>query len=75
MLEVYTHKSLDNEPGAATADEHGGSARLAILGERALESVVMTNLFQRRPMYSANQLTVSRLSTVAVVRTTQAYCG
>jgi len=67
MLEVYTHDSLNAKSGAITADEHGGSARLAVLGERVLESAVMTNLFRRRPMYSANQLKVSHLSTVVFV--------
>ncbi|KAF9650477.1 hypothetical protein BDM02DRAFT_3092927 [Thelephora ganbajun] len=56
MLEVYTHESLNTKPGAITTDEHGGSARLAILGKRVLESAVMTNLFRRRPMYTASQL-------------------
>jgi len=67
MLEVYTHKSLDNEPGAVTADEHGGSSRLATLGESVLQSVVMICLFRRQPMYNAAQLNVSRLPTVAIV--------
>ena len=75
MLEVFTHKSLDSEQGAPTADEHGGSSRLATLGKRVLESVVMTTLFQRQPLYSATQLSVSRISTVAIVRATQVYCG
>jgi len=66
MLEVYTHASLGTGPGAVTADEHGGSARLAILGERVLESAVMTILFWTRPMYSANQLEVGRPSTVVI---------
>ena len=67
MLEVYTHESLNTKPGAITSDEHGGSARLAILGERVLESAVMNNLFRRRPMYSAGQLKVSHLSVVVTV--------
>lgn len=63
MLEVYTHDSLNAKSGAITTDEHGGSARLAVLGEKVLESAVMTNLFRRRPMNSANQLKVSQLSS------------
>ena len=67
MLEVYTHESLNTKPGAITADEHGGSARLATLGERVLESAVMTNLFRRRPMYTAIQLKVSHPPTAVIV--------
>jgi len=67
MLEVYTHDSLNTKSGAITADEHGGSVRLATLGEKVLESAVMTNLFRRRPMYTAEQLQVSHPSTVVVV--------
>lgn len=67
MLEVYTHESLNTKPGAITADEHGGSARLSTLGDKVLESAVMTNLFRRRPMYSASQLKVSHLSTAIIV--------
>jgi len=67
MLEVYTHKSLDDKPGAVTADEHGGSSRLALLGEKVLQSVVMVCLFRRQPMYNAGQLNVSRLPTVTIV--------
>jgi len=67
MLEVYTHESLNTKPGAITSDEHGGSARLAALGEEVLESAVMTNLFRRRPMYSAHQLKVRHLSAVVNV--------
>ena len=67
MLEVYTHDSLNTKSGAITGDEHGGSARLAVLGEKVLESAVMSNLFRRRPMNSANQLKVSRLSTVVII--------
>lgn len=66
ILEVYTHQSLNVEPGAPTPDENGGSARLAILGKTVLESAVMTNLFQQRPMYSPDQLCVSNPSTVVV---------
>jgi len=67
MLEVYTHESLNTKPGAITSDEHGGSARLATLGEKVLESAVMNNLFRRRPMYSAAQLKVCHLSAVLIV--------
>ena len=67
MLEVYTHESLNTKPGAITSDEHGGSARLATLGEKVLESAVMTNLFRRRPMSSAVQLKVCHLSPAAIV--------
>ena len=67
MLEVYTHDSLNTKSGAITADEHGGSVRLATLGEKVLESAVMTNLFRRRPMNSASQLKVSHLSTAIVI--------
>ena len=74
MLEVYTHESLNTKPGAITTDEHGGSARLAALGEKVLESAVMSNLFRRRPMYTANQLRVCHLSIVIVVSASQ-MCG
>ena len=67
MLEVYTHESLHSKPGALTRDEHGGSVRLAKLGEKLLEAAVMTNLFRRRPMYTSNQLEVSHLSAVTDV--------
>ena len=67
MLEVYTHDSLNTKSGAITTDEHGGSSRLAVLGEKVLESAVMTNLFRRRPMNSANQLKVSHLSTGVLI--------
>jgi len=67
MLEVYTHESLNSKPGAITGDVHGGSARLATIGERVLESAVMTNLFRRRPMLSASQLKVSHLSIIVAV--------
>lgn len=67
MLEVYTHESLNTKPGAITADEHGGSARLIALGEKVLESAVMANLFRRRPMYTATQLKASRISIPVVV--------
>lgn len=67
MLEVYTHESLNTKPGAITADEHGGSARLATLGEKVLESAVMNNLVRRRPMYTAKQLNVSHLPAAVTV--------
>jgi len=67
MLEVYTHDSLNTRSGAITTDEHGGSVRLAALGEKVLESAVATNLFRRRPMYTAEQLKVSHPSTVVIV--------
>ena len=66
MLEVYTHETLNTKPGAITADEHGGSARLTTLGEKVFESAVMTNLFRRRPMYSAGQLKVSHISVAMI---------
>lgn len=62
MLEVYTHETLNVRPGAITADIHGGSARLASLGEKVLESAVISNLFRRRPMHTSTQLKVSHLS-------------
>ena len=74
MLEVYTHESLNSKPGAITADEHGGNARLAALGEKVLESAVMTNLFRRRPMYNALQLKVTHLFTSIMFRISQ-MCG
>jgi len=67
LLEVYTHESLNTEPGAVTTAVHGGSARLATLGERALEFAVMANLLRRQPMFSAWQLKVNHFSTAAVV--------
>jgi len=67
LLEVYTHESLNSEPGAVTSDEHGGNARLVILGEKVLESAVMANIFRRRPVFSASQLKVSNLSTATIV--------
>ena len=67
MLEVYTHDSLNARSGTITNDENGGSVRLATLGQKVLESAVMTNLFRRRPMHSATQLEVSHLSVVFVV--------
>ena len=67
MLEVYTHQSINSEPGAVTTDDHGGSARLATLGERLLQSVVMLSLFRRQPLYNATQLNVSCPPTVTIV--------
>lgn len=75
MLEVYTHESLNVRPGAITTDEHGGSIRLAVLGEKVLESAVMNNLFRRRPMYSASQLRVSHLSAVVRFRPLRCVAG
>jgi len=75
MLEVYTHESLNTKPGAITADEHGGSARLAALGEKVLESAVMTNLFRRRPMHTAIQLKVTHLSMSVMFRSLRCVAG
>ena len=74
MLEVYTHESLNTKPGAITADEHGGSARLTALGEKVLESAVMGNLFRRRPMYNATQLKAGHISLPMLFRVSN-MCG
>ena len=75
MLEVYTQASLSSASGAIASDEHGGSDRLAALGERVFGAAVMTNLFRRLPMYSTNQLRVSHLSTVVVISGSSDPCG
>lgn len=50
VLEVFTHSSLlpgdEDEP---TSDEWGGGARLATLGAKVVDLVVMASLFRQQP--------------------------
>ncbi len=60
ILDVYTHKSL-RFPGAPSDDsEYGDNERLAILGEKVLETAVTDTLFRKRPMLKADEIEVRR---------------
>ena len=62
ILDVFTHRSL-RFPGAPTNDasEYGDNIRLALLGETVLQTAVKATLFKKRPMLSAEKITVSIL--------------
>ena len=59
ILEVFTHRSL-RFPGAPINEdsEYGDNERLAILGEKALETAVTDTLFRKRPMLKAHEIEV-----------------
>jgi dsRNA-specific ribonuclease len=51
ILEVFTHRSL-RFPGAPINEdsEYGDNERLAILGEKVLETAITDTLFRKKPM-------------------------
>lgn len=72
VLEVFTHRSL-RFPGAPINEdsEYGDNERLAILGEKAMETAVTDTLFRKRPMLKAFEIEVSIqfLSALEVITT------
>ena len=59
ILDVFTHRSL-RFPGAPISEdsEYGDNERLAVLGEKALETAVTDTLFKKRPMLKAADIEV-----------------
>ncbi|KAH9942924.1 ribonuclease III domain-containing protein [Amylocystis lapponica] len=61
ILEVFTHKSL-RFPGAPINEDsdYGDNERLAILGQKVLETAITFTFFSKRPMISAEAITQRR---------------
>ena len=62
MLEIFVHRSIRFTGMPMNADSlYGDGDRLAILGEKMLESAYMNILFNKRPMLKAEDLEVSHI--------------
>ena len=59
ILEVFTHRSL-RFPGAPINEdsEYGDNERLAILGEKVLETAVTDTLFRKKPLLKGSDIEV-----------------
>jgi len=61
ILEVFTHRSLRFQGAPINEDsDYGDNERLAILGERVLETAVTDTLFRKRPMLKADEIETRR---------------
>lgn len=55
-LEVYTHRSLRFTGTPQEMSEYGDNDRLALMGERAMDTAVTDALFRKKPMLSATDI-------------------
>lgn len=55
-LEVYTHRSLRFTGTPQELSEYGDNDRLALMGERAMDTAVTDALFRKKPMLNATEI-------------------